>query len=131
MIFYIQFLYYIFVYKFFLELFKLVPNEPIEAKMWRDICSSQYYQNVSPLICSIILNAPLCFESRVKFWNISFILVLKHLEVRDWVFSLTVLTTIPHPIKQSINACLEIIPFPREKNHPEWTWECFPGRIDF
>lgn len=44
-------------------------------------------------------------------------------------FSITVPTTIPHPSKQYINAYLEMIPIPTEKNHPDWTWECFHGRF--
>ena len=41
-------------------------------------------------------------------------------------------TTIPHPIKQHRNECLEImVPIPTEKNHLEWTWGCLRGRVDF
>ena len=41
-------------------------------------------------------------------------------------------TTIPHPVKQHRNECLEImVPIPTEKNHLEWTWGCLCGRVDF
>lgn len=66
---YVRILFQIFVYKFSLELFKLVPNDPTEAAMWRDICCSQYCQNDSQFACGIILNGPLCIEFTVIFWK--------------------------------------------------------------
>lgn len=71
------------VCKFSLELFKLVPNDPTQAEMWRDICCSQYCQNDSRFVHRMILNGPWCFGSTVIYWHIYFILDFKHLEVGD------------------------------------------------
>lgn len=77
-----------FVCKFVLELFELVPNDATEAATGRDICCSQCCPNDSQFARGIILNGPLCIEFTVLFWNIYFILEVKHLEVRDCEVSL-------------------------------------------
>lgn len=103
--FYIKFLFQNFVYKFFLELFELVPNDPASQNVkghmlfsvlskWQSICSWYY------------LNGPLCFESTVIFGIFTSSLDFKHLQVKTVKFSCySANTTIPHPIKQHINEC--------------------------